>query len=847
MKKNLLLLVCATLLSTTAIAERNVPKYDGPIAEWRGGETLYLLHKATQKFYSYGNDWGTHVSLSERGIPLAFHPTEEINEDENPIYEIRDFHPEKNNWYYAFLTFDPKENKTQEVYHLYTDGAASRLDRYFCVEQTEDKAFRIYCAETNDTLRHTEGFADYYLTLDPEYVDEYHEGVFTGTGIVYASASKLPQNEWLTVLEEDYKAYEEQLRIYDRAQELLGLIQEAEELGIENLEDAHAAYDNLDLTYDQLSEAIAQVLQLFSQYYQETVTPTNPIDMTRYIQNPDFEESIDGWMNEQNISTFEQYDVVSHNWADVVDGTCFTGRCYLNLWNGSALSGPIATQTLTDLPNGVYEVTIAAFSESEGGYVFAGDVKTPITTGKISDTQYGRDYVITTLVTDGTLSMGYGSQHTGSFWSAMDNVRLLYFGAGEDAYAAWVEKSIEQAPSFDGIRCQAEIVNSYKQALEELQSANLDETLMTYVQAYLEALNAVNANVAAYDRLEDAIASANEQKYEFWDFYINQIEQYITTIAQPALDAVELDTDGVEAICSQLLSLVNEGNASFDLLMKLIDLHDYLKVCIDTYANTSSTEAMEIATKLYEEVGTMIATESMENNEQVRTTMQQIEDAIHDLRIPTGEASDDNPMDYTVYITNPSFEEGTTGWENSQIDTFEAANSWSEGVSAMSNHGSAYLNLWDATPNGCKASQTIIGLPNGTYTLGVTAYSTIENSTFVFANGDNVAVDAADNLPGNAKQYEITTRVTEGTLTIGVIIYSENAVWCTFDDFTLTSYGSNSTRETSGDAYSQFAPDGIDAVKAKTVNYGIYNLSGQRLQQLQKGINIVNGRKILVK
>ena len=42
---------------------------------------------------------------------------------------------------------------------------------------------------------------------------------------------------------------------------------------------------------------------------------------------------------------------------------------------------------------------------------------------------------------------------------------------------------------------------------------------------------------------------------------------------------------------------------------------------------------------------------------------------------------------------------------------------------------------------------------------------------------------------------------------------------------------------------------GIGAVESsepKTVT-GIYNLAGQRLEKMQKGINIVNGRKVLVK
>ena len=50
--------------------------------------------------------------------------------------------------------------------------------------------------------------------------------------------------------------------------------------------------------------------------------------------------------------------------------------------------------------------------------------------------------------------------------------------------------------------------------------------------------------------------------------------------------------------------------------------------------------------------------------------------------------------------------------------------------------------------------------------------------------------------------------------------------------------------------YTNADPDGIRDIQTAetvTVQTGIYNLAGQRLEKLQKGINIVNGKKVLVK
>ena len=40
---------------------------------------------------------------------------------------------------------------------------------------------------------------------------------------------------------------------------------------------------------------------------------------------------------------------------------------------------------------------------------------------------------------------------------------------------------------------------------------------------------------------------------------------------------------------------------------------------------------------------------------------------------------------------------------------------------------------------------------------------------------------------------------------------------------------------------------GIASLKDTEENTSIYNVAGQRLQKMQKGINIVGGKKILVK
>jgi len=121
------------------------------------------------------------------------------------------------------------------------------------------------------------------------------------------------------------------------------------------------------------------------------------------------------------------------------------------------------------------------------------------------------------------------------------------------------------------------------------------------------------------------------------------------------------------------------------------------------------------------------------------------------------------------------------------------------------------------------------------------------------------AIYNANSQKGRGWFYvDVTVTVTKNTLTLGVtndsiltagctdtkgepcVPFSGN--WFSADNFTLELIQNNEP---------SFNPaTGIALIEEKNVTIkpqGIYNIAGQRLNKLQKGINIVNGKKILVK
>ena len=195
-------------------------------------------------------------------------------------------------------------------------------------------------------------------------------------------------------------------------------------------------------------------------------------------------------------------------------------------------------------------------------------------------------------------------------------------------------------------------------------------------------------------------------------------------------------------------------------------------------------------------------------------------------------ASEDNAIDISYVITNA---DGTrynnfhakqpVGWTLSQEDAFEVeyANYLPAKV------GDSYFNKWQGSGNltNRSMSQQLTGLPNGTYRLSVrTSTSVIHAGAFLVANDQKADMTKLQNSTASIK-----AEVTDGTLTIGVELKNYTSNDCKFDHFTLEYLGG--------------AINGINDQKSQTANLKpqIYDLTGRRLNQPQKGINIIDGKK----
>lgn len=185
-------------------------------------------------------------------------------------------------------------------------------------------------------------------------------------------------------------------------------------------------------------------------------------------------------------------------------------------------------------------------------------------------------------------------------------------------------------------------------------------------------------------------------------------------------------------------------------------------------------------------------------------------------------ATDENGIDITKVIVNPSFEEKMTGWTNSgTIAAWEQTNKLFD-----NQQGDIYCECYhkDGTID---VNQTIAALPAGTYELNA-AISSQATDCKLYAN------DAAYDVPANASgRYSVFFALEKvSDVTFGVSWTDKGGFWNALDDFKLTYYGTESQKveveEISVPAADEDAP--------------LYNLAGQRVNKNYKGFVVKKGQ-----
>jgi hypothetical protein len=324
--------------------------------------------------------------------------------------------------------------------------------------------------------------------------------------------------------------------------------------------------------------------------------------------------------------------------------------------------------------------------------------------------------------------------------------------------------------------------------------------------------------------------------------------------AETAID--NEDYDEMSAALTAIAKATIAAGENRTAVAELTSALDAIDIAMTDYESSASVEALANAVTIIEKYGDEAVSEAL-TTEEVKAAIEEVKLATAALKIPNtvADASDENPVDLTTLIVNADFSDAKNGWS----ETFGGGNSGALG------NGYEYWN-GSASALSFNINQAIKVIPAGKYILG----ADLANSYNGQAHGTNggravlyasvvvgtdtttysVAVEPQEENADVLKKHEVTFDIPAdailivGTKTHGVM----DARWFSYDNFTLTYFGTASAKENSGD----YTP--IEGIEENNVvaPVAIYNLAGSRVNNLTKGINIVkmsdgSVKKVLVK
>lgn len=192
-------------------------------------------------------------------------------------------------------------------------------------------------------------------------------------------------------------------------------------------------------------------------------------------------------------------------------------------------------------------------------------------------------------------------------------------------------------------------------------------------------------------------------------------------------------------------------------------------------------------------------------------------------------------VDITSQLTNPDFEEGSTGW--SITGGFATiATAATNGYS-----GTNFMEDWTAAPGtlaDLDCSQTI-SVENGLYVVTALAHAIQQDNSSlditgmeIYANKDVVAVKTI-----SATEYKVSTIVTEGTLKVGYRGISTNANWVAWDNVRITQYVAGTVEE----AQVMYAKDEMNALAATAEELTAGKIQLSLADALATSIAAING------
>lgn len=212
------------------------------------------------------------------------------------------------------------------------------------------------------------------------------------------------------------------------------------------LDNASASAVEIAIEEQNIENAIADVYTMIA-IQDRADTWSAGEDITNLISEPSFNGGINGWDNPNGFWTQGNDSYAGKE-----------GALYIEKWQSSvSWTNQVLSQTIQNLPNGIYKVTAGAFCSGESdAFVFANDSTVEVRSNNTSDSTY----TVMVTISNNEIVLGYkiGSAGTAGNYIGCDNFNLTYIGPENTPILYLSEASL----SFDAITTSSDVeVNAF--------------------------------------------------------------------------------------------------------------------------------------------------------------------------------------------------------------------------------------------------------------------------------------------------------------------------------------------------------------------------------------------------
>ena len=454
----------------------------------------------------------------------------------------------------------------------------------------------------------------------------------------------------------------------------------------------------------------------------DDISESNPADYTSYMTNPSFEKGDGtGWTYNTSSDTG-----IRENSNNTYKTTGVHGSYLFNTW----WRGVPLTQTVTNLPNGIYELKALVASGDGSGttpdfFLLANGEHSNVYTISDGDKSKFHEMSYEFKVINGQATVGIvGGNDDGTYnadghwWYKADHFRLTYKGADvsilldafNSNYAALTALSTENIPSAFIDEIEA-LKNKYTTA----PSSKTD-------------LTKANEEISAIINNYDAIAKS----------YLN-MNALITLCKSHSTNSTP-KTEGDRTTFNNAISAAESRNETF--------------TSSDIVAYTEAYNTLESARQTYVTSG--------------------------------AKPTEGFPFDMTFFVVNPYFDVDVTGWShNTGAPNFGKASN--QGGAITGN----FYETWKWESYKGSIYQNITGLPAGYYSLTAAAFrdqladgKTDTDAVYLYGNEQTTLVNSA--TPTLYTVEEIKIDDAEGKLEIGLKSIVETYRWMGIDNIKLS-------------------------------------------------------------